>query len=375
MPVPRILIVDDQRDITRMLRAALETLGRGYVIVDVPSAEEALLEMRRGLVDLLITDLRLPGISGIELIRRLRKASTDAAMIVISAYADEQAQADIIGLGATFYSKPLSLAAFLQGVQHALANRVIADAPEPAAALEESAGILDRLTRLRRDLGAVSVLLVDRSGEVAVRAGDTAALDLNPVVPPLVTAFSAAVEVCKGLGGLGHNTVQFFDGRDYDLYAANVGADLALVILFAGERGAGQMGPVLRYGRQAADDVLQLISRLGLDGRSVTSSTLQALRSTPYDPSAAGLPVARPGVTAPLVSATAKTGPLPTPPPAKRLGTDELKALDAAVQQSAKQDASSFWDQSAGDIGDVRADTLSFDQAAKLGLIDKENKK
>ena len=65
---PRILIVDDQRDITRMLRLAVEALGRGYSVADVPSAEEALLEVRRAAVDLLITDLRLPGISGLELI-------------------------------------------------------------------------------------------------------------------------------------------------------------------------------------------------------------------------------------------------------------------------------------------------------------------
>jgi hypothetical protein len=118
-----------------------------------------------------------------------------------------------------------------------------------------------------------------------------------------------------------------------------------------------------------------MITRLGLDGRAVTNSTLQALRATSFDPSAAGLPIAKPGVTAPLVSGTAKTGPLPTPPPARRLGTGELKALDAAAQQASKQDAASFWEETAGDIGDVRADTLSFDQAAKLGLINKESKK
>jgi hypothetical protein len=219
----------------------------------------------------------------------------------------------------------------------------------------------------------VAVLLVDRAGEVTVRAGDSATFDLTPVLPPLITAFSAAVDVCRNLGGLGHNTVQFFDGRDYDLYVANVGADLALVILFSGERGAGQMGPVLRYGRQAADDVLQIITRLGIDGSAVAASTPQALRSTPFDPPAAGPPVARPGVTAPLVSTTAKTGPLPPAP--SRLGTGELRALDQAAKQTATQDAASFWDTPTGDIGDVRTDTLSFDQAAKLGLINKESKK
>ncbi len=373
MPAPRILIVDDQRDITRMLRTALETLGRGYVIVDVPSAEEALLEMRRGLVDLLITDLRLPGISGIELIQRLRKASTDAAMIVISAYADEIAQAEITALGAAFYAKPLSIAAFLQGVQHALANRVIAEAPDPTPAMDETTGLVDRLIRLRRDLGAGSVLLMDRAGEVAVRAGDSVTLDLTPVLPVVVAAFTAAVEVGRALGGLGHNTVQFFDGRDYDIYAATVGADLALVILFSGERGAGQMGPVLRYGRQAADDLLGLFGRMGLEGRTITAATLQGLRAAPHADPAAGPPVARPGVTAPPVSPTAKTGPLPPAP--TRMGTGELRALDAAAEQVATQDAVSFWETPPADIGDVRAGTLSFEQAAKLGLIDKDSKK
>ena len=51
MAPPRILIVDDQRDITRMLRIAMEALGRGYQVSDVPSAEEALLEIRRAPVD------------------------------------------------------------------------------------------------------------------------------------------------------------------------------------------------------------------------------------------------------------------------------------------------------------------------------------
>src|SRR5713226_7486761 len=116
-----------------MLRAALETLGGGYVIVDVPSAEEAQLEFRRGPVDLLITDLRLPGISGLELIRRLHKASSQARMIVISGHADETAQAEFRSLGAAFFRKPLDLEAFLRGVEEALGVRALARGRPPAA--------------------------------------------------------------------------------------------------------------------------------------------------------------------------------------------------------------------------------------------------
>src|SRR5690606_27269393 len=158
------LIVDDQRDISRMLRAALETLGRGYEVVDALSAEEALLEIQRLPIDLLITDLRLPGINGLELIARLRSLASQAHMIVISAYADERTRAECGRLGATFFEKPLSLAEFIKGVQALLADRAAPAAPEPRQ--DEQPAIADRLARLRRDLGAVAVCLVDLDGKI-----------------------------------------------------------------------------------------------------------------------------------------------------------------------------------------------------------------
>ena len=67
-----ILLVDDQREVRRIMRASLEMLNRGYAIAEVPSGEEALLELARQRYDLLITDQRLPGLSGLELLGRVR---------------------------------------------------------------------------------------------------------------------------------------------------------------------------------------------------------------------------------------------------------------------------------------------------------------
>jgi DNA-binding response OmpR family regulator len=359
---PRILIVDDQRDISRMLRTALETLRQGYVIVDVPSAEEAMLEMRRGQIDLLVTDLRLPGISGLELIRRLRKASSEAEMIVISAYADENTRADVTQLGATFYAKPLSLEQFLEGVKRALGGRAAPSAPAAAPAEPEQTGAAVRLARLRRDLGAVAVFLVNLDGAIALRAGDVTALDVTAVLTPVVTALSAAHAVGRALGGPGPHSLHFFDGEQYDLYAAGVGPDYALVMLFEGERGAAQMGPVLRYGRQCADELLAQLRAVG-----------EAAMAAEAEPEPA--PVRRVPATAPLRSKP-RTGPLAEAPPPAPLTEAELQALEAAAQKVKTQDAASFWEAAAGDgeIGEVRAGTLSFEQAAQLGLINAKKK-
>jgi len=335
---PRILIVDDQRDISRMLRAALETLGRGYVIVDVPSAEEAILEMRRGGVDLLVTDLRLPGISGLELIRRLQAASNQARLMVISAYGDSETRRQVKALGAAFFAKPLSLEEFLDGVQRALGDRavpVLAAAPAVATMpLVKPADALKlRLDEFRRQISAVAVLMTSLRGRVVAQAGDPTALDLGAVIPPLAVTLEASQAVGQALGREKPPSVHFFDGRDSSLYVANIGARYALLVVYAGDRGALQAGVVMRLGRQLADALLEALPAF-------------------------------------------KTGPLSTKPavPDQPLTTAELQALDKAAEKVTQQAAANYCDDALAkvDIGDVRADMLSWEQAQQMGLMKKD---
>ena len=347
-----------------MLRAALETLGRGYVIVDVPSAEEAQLEFRRGPVDLLITDLRLPGISGMELIRRLHKASSAARMIVISAYADETAQAEFRSLGATFFAKPLNLEAFLQGVQQALGGR------EPATATpshEEQPTIAGRLARLRRDLGALVVALVGLDARIAVQAGEAPNLDLAAVLAPLMTAFSASLKVSQALGGPAPANVHFFDGTAYDMYSANVGLYFALVILFDGQRGPAQMGPVLRYGRQAADDLLNVLRQMGVEGGAyppapgAVAQPKRRVKTAPLRKKTAPLP--------PVVPASPSAGQA-APPAAAPDAPQPPPAPEPTVEKTTSPAATKYWDNVDGaEIDDERTDMLTWEQASKLGIF------
>ena len=369
MAAPRILIVDDQRDITRMLRAALETLGQGYVIVDVPSAEEAQLEFRRGPVDLLITDLRLPGISGLELIQRLHKASSESHMLVISAYADETSLAEFKRLGATFIAKPLDLQDFLQSVQRILGSRAAGAGPEgaagPAAAVPAGAppALSTRMARLRGDLGALAVLLVDLDHQVTEQSGEAPGLDVGGLLPALMTAFSASLQVSAALGGRVPANFHFFDGSDYDIYAANVGLAYALLIVFDSQRGIAQTGPVLRYTRQCADDLLNILRG-------------QPSAPAPVPP---GRRTTRLGKTAPLRPPRKATGPLAAAPaeaaPAPQLGppltAEEIAALEAAAGQVTSQAAEAFWADSleGAPAPDERTGMISYEQAAELGLI------
>src|SRR6266540_7227141 len=108
MSAPSILLVDDQRDIVRLLHSTLQTLGNQLDFIDAPSGEEALLEASRKRVDLLVADYLLPGISGVELMRKIRARNPELKVILISGMAERKARNEMLGAGAVaIFDKPI----------------------------------------------------------------------------------------------------------------------------------------------------------------------------------------------------------------------------------------------------------------------------
>ncbi len=117
MAQARVIIVEDHREMARQIRRALEREWPELDIVDVPSAEEALLELLRGMPDLFIIDLGLPGLPGHEFIRRIRRVSPSLPILVTTAETPERVEALLQGLSVegVFY-KPFSLKSLTQKV-------------------------------------------------------------------------------------------------------------------------------------------------------------------------------------------------------------------------------------------------------------------
>src|SRR5512144_555776 len=98
---PTILLVDDQRDILRLLHSTLDTLKvKELEIVEAPSGEEALLEVGRRKIDLLVTDYLLPGMTGIELMHKMRVRTPDVRVILITGMSDRKARDEMLNAGA-----------------------------------------------------------------------------------------------------------------------------------------------------------------------------------------------------------------------------------------------------------------------------------
>jgi two-component system KDP operon response regulator KdpE len=111
----RILIVDDEAQITRVLRAALAAQAYDVRIANDP--EEALLLFEDWSPDLIITDLMMPGISGIEVCRTIRK-KTATPIIVLSVRDQERSKVEALDAGADDYvTKPFSIQELLARVR------------------------------------------------------------------------------------------------------------------------------------------------------------------------------------------------------------------------------------------------------------------
>jgi DNA-binding response OmpR family regulator len=111
----RILIVDDD-DTTRRGLAALVS-GAGYVAIAASSLQEATDALDREAPDLVITDIRLQGYNGLQL---LAMGSRPIPTIVVTGYPDRSIEADARKMGAEFMLKPISPAALLALVQQKL---------------------------------------------------------------------------------------------------------------------------------------------------------------------------------------------------------------------------------------------------------------
>jgi two-component system, OmpR family, KDP operon response regulator KdpE len=107
MSKPVVLVVDDEPQILRVMRASLPV--RGYEVITASSGEEALTQLRKHVADVVILDLVMPEMSGLEVCRRIREFSS-VPIIVLSAKGSEGDKVAALDLGADDYvTKPFGM--------------------------------------------------------------------------------------------------------------------------------------------------------------------------------------------------------------------------------------------------------------------------
>jgi CheY-like chemotaxis protein len=240
----RVLIVDDSLELGRVLQALVSALDPGISTTVVPSAEEALLATARYPLDLLVADIRLPGMSGFDLVKKIRGRVPAVKVILITGLKEETytRQAREFKVDG-FFRKPLALPEFQEVVRQCLGMEaapapapVQPPAPAPVQTPPPEPGELrerlpDILTNLRHNLGALTVLLLDDSGRIMAQAGELPEASFDSEwVPPIMVATSANAKVINLVGGPLSENVQAFHGKNFDVVLVGI-EDYALVII------------------------------------------------------------------------------------------------------------------------------------------------
>ncbi len=126
----RILVVDDEEPVRDVLCEYFESQGFG--VEGAPDGEAALAALGRLRPDLVLLDVRMPGIDGVEVLRRIRRADPDVPVIMVTANEDVALAKEMLKLGAFDYvAKPFDFSYLDRAVTAGLRRAVAASARRP----------------------------------------------------------------------------------------------------------------------------------------------------------------------------------------------------------------------------------------------------
>jgi len=118
----RVLVVDDEPSMRDMLRIVLRR--DGYDVVVARNGKEALEQLQRAPIDLLLSDIRMPDLSGVDVLRAAKELNRDMVAIMMTAFASTETAVEALRLGANdYFTKPFSMDELRLKVRHHLDTR------------------------------------------------------------------------------------------------------------------------------------------------------------------------------------------------------------------------------------------------------------
>jgi DNA-binding response OmpR family regulator len=158
----RILVVEDEVDLAAGVRDALAHVGFGVAVLH--DGRQALEELRREPYDLLVLDLMLPGMNGLDLLKELRKERADIRVLILTALSDEEDLLKGFQAGADDYmAKPFSPRELVARIEAQFRRRKAESAPSH---MDLPGGILVDLSRLEVHRDGQTLALTPREGDI-----------------------------------------------------------------------------------------------------------------------------------------------------------------------------------------------------------------
>ena len=268
-----ILIVDDEPKVTFFFQQHLQLVNKNYQVETAGSGTEALEKLEQKHYDLLISDLRMPDMSGLELIRHVKVKYPETKTILVTAYGSNEVWEEAHKLNISrSLTKPVNISDLLQAVGEALQKEGIKQ--------EKKLGILslsgekfeelsECLEQLRVDTSALAATIVDTTGRMIVFSGNIEDIDTSSILGLLGGTMAASSELGSQVGYQKQIHLSYFEGPPFNLYASNIGKDFFLTIFQRPGADNGRIGVVWLYTRRALDQFEEILSNESLSNPSL----------------------------------------------------------------------------------------------------------
>jgi CheY-like chemotaxis protein len=257
MSVARILVVDDEPHTRTFICDGLSALGIVDDALGVSTADEALAEISRQVPDLVITDVRMPGLNGLDLARYLRQTYPNTKVIVVTGYSTRDIERTALALSVTaLLKKPFGLDMLGEVVRQAL-NKV-GPPPPVNEMVPVSVEPLERhINILKHDTGALWVGLFTSEGQLLTHTGLDEHLDrtLDEIV------YQTWPNQLAQIAEHGGPCFLFIDRSPHDIYLSSVGSDHCLALIYDRRWQTNRMGAVWLTTRQTGQELARLLAQ------------------------------------------------------------------------------------------------------------------
>ncbi len=195
----KVLVVDDNKDFTDSLEALLKE--KGYDVMSVQEPGKAIEEFRKKIYQVVLLDLKIPGMSGEELLKEFKHIDSDASIIIMTAYPSIESAVSTIKMNAAAYlTKPFEIDQCVHAIGEAMASRGIVIPPER----EILGGIGATIREVRRGKSLTQGQLANRTN---LSRSLISRIESGSAAPSIPSLYKIAVALNVAIGDLFENVV------------------------------------------------------------------------------------------------------------------------------------------------------------------------
>jgi CheY-like chemotaxis protein len=249
-----ILIVDDEAAILAVLKSSLKMLGDEVHVVTASSGAQAIAQLKERTFELVITDYKMSGMDGLQLLQAVQTLQPHARTILMTAYGNEGVEAESRRLQTYRYLiKPLAIDHFREVVRAALVEQDYSRRGILILSDSRHQQVDWTLKRLRLEVGARCVMLADVEGNCIARSGNLDDMPLDRIIPLLGGCFAGLNEAGLALDGKRETSSLIYrESSTGDLYLINIGSQLLLIIVVDRASYSTKLGTVWYAAQQVA---------------------------------------------------------------------------------------------------------------------------